>query len=117
MVGELAKELEDGPRTLRVEARRGFVEEDEEGGLGGEFDSDRETLALLDVESHPDVSDYCLGVRLHLEESEDLLDVGELLGLGSAGGLTKEGGEAKSFADGTGERSRASENPLARRQP
>ena len=49
VVGELAKELEDGPRTLRVEARRGFVEEDEEGGLGGEFDSDRETLALLDV--------------------------------------------------------------------
>lgn len=67
LVGELAEELEDGPGRLGVESGGGFVEEDEEGGLGGEFDSDGETLALLDVESLSDVADDGLGVAVHLE--------------------------------------------------
>lgn len=67
LVGELAEELEDGPGRLGVESGGGFVEEDEECGLGGEFDSDGQTLALLDVESLSDVADDGLGVAVHLE--------------------------------------------------
>ena len=98
VVGELAEEEHDRPRRLRVETRGRLVEEDEEGGLGGELDADREALALLDVEAHADLADERLGVRLHLEELDDLLDVGELLGLGRRARLTEEGREDEGLA-------------------
>lgn len=39
VIGELAKELHDGPRRLRIETGRRLVKEDEKSGLGDELDT------------------------------------------------------------------------------
>ena len=51
LVGEFPEEVTDGPGCLTVEARSGFVEEEKQFGLRGEFDTNCETLALLSVET------------------------------------------------------------------
>lgn len=96
MISELAEEKHDGPGGLRVETRRGLVEEDEEGGLGSEFDTDRETLPLLHVETYADFSYERFSVSLHLEELDDLFDVCELFGPGNVAGLCWTGSRGKS---------------------
>lgn len=102
VVCELAKEEHDRPRRLRVETGGRLVEEDEERRLGGELDGDGETLALLDIETHADLANERLGVRLHLEQLDDLVDVGELLGLGRRAWLTEQGREDEGLADRRG---------------
>lgn len=77
-----------------------FVEENEESRLGGELDGDSQTLALLDVESHADLSDDSLCVGVHLEEGDDLLDVLELFSLGNRSRLTKTSREDEGLANG-----------------
>lgn len=46
-------------------------------------------LALLNVESHTDLSNNGLGVGINLETSDDLLNVFELLGIRDGSQLTK----------------------------
>jgi len=48
---ELLHEIADGPGSLRVQSRGGFVEEEKEFRLGGELDSDGETFALFNVQA------------------------------------------------------------------
>jgi hypothetical protein len=73
-VGELAKEGDDSPRALGVKTAGRFVEEEEELGLSGEFDTDGEKLALLDVETFSGDADDCTGKVSHVEHVDDLLD-------------------------------------------
>lgn len=102
VVRELAQQEHDRPRRLRVETRSRLVEEDEQGRLGDQLDTDSETLALLDVETHADFADDRLRVRFHLEELDDLLDKLELLRLRDRARLTKQCRELKGLADGGG---------------
>lgn len=100
--GQAAGQRSSGQRG-KATATHGLVEEDEKSGLGGEFHGDSEALALLDVESHTDLTDESLGVGLHLEQGDDLLDVGELVGVGRRSGLTKACREDERLADGGGD--------------
>jgi len=84
---------------LRVESGSRFIEEDEESGFGSEFDTDRETFPLFDVETHTDFSDESFRVSLHFEKLDDLFDVFELLGLGSSARLPQESAELKGLAN------------------
>lgn len=47
VVGEAAKERHDSPGTLRVQARRRLVKEEEQLGLRGQLDTNRRPLAML----------------------------------------------------------------------
>ena len=50
--GELiGEEVADGPRGLRVQSAGRLIQEEKQLRLGGELDADRESLALLDVET------------------------------------------------------------------
>ena len=102
VVRELAQQQHDRPRRLRVETRSRLVEEDEQGRLGDQLDTDSETFALLDVETHSDFADDRLCVRFHLEELDDLLDKLELFRLRNRARLTEQSGELESLADGGG---------------
>lgn len=77
--GELAEKTDDVKGGLRVETRRRFVEEQEELGLGGEFDADGDSLALFDGQAGLGLADDGIGDILHLEQRDDLLDIGILL--------------------------------------
>lgn len=102
VAGELLHEVADGPRCLTVETGRGLVEEEQQLGTGSELDTDRQTLALLDVETLTGDTDDGVRVLLHVQEVDDGVDVGELLGLGVVRGLAEEGAEGEGFADGRG---------------
>jgi len=48
---EFSKQLKNVPRGLRVQSGSRFVEEEQKGGLGDQFDTDSESLSLFDVET------------------------------------------------------------------
>lgn len=98
VVLERLEQVEDSPTRLRVEAGRRLVEEEEELWLGDHLDSDRQALALLDVETFAETTDNGVGVLVHLEKGEDLLNIGELLGPRHTGRLAEQSAELERFA-------------------
>ena len=101
-LGQLLEEVQDGPRGLGVQARGGLIDKEQKGRLSGQFDTDSKTLPLLDVEAFAEHTDDGVGVVLHVQELDDFVDVGELLGLGGRGRLAEQGAELEGFADGAG---------------
>src|SRR5689334_8659864 len=99
-LGQLLQKIENGPGGLRVETRSGLVDEKQQRGLGSEFDTDGKTLSLLNVESFTGNADDGIGIFLHVQQLDNLLDVRELLLLGDVGGLTENGAEVESLSDG-----------------
>jgi hypothetical protein len=108
----------------RRDARSGLVEEEEKLGLRGEFDTDSNTLASLDIESETRETDHGVSLVLELEKLDDFLDlwegkenqegrrgwkgrrrkgkkayIGVLLLLRHRRGLTEVGRESEGFAD------------------
>jgi hypothetical protein len=99
-VGKAAEQHADAPGALGVEAAGGFVQEEQQLGLGHELDADGQHLALLDVQAVAGNADDGVGVLLHAEDLDHLLDEGVFFldrdGLGTA----EHGAEAQTFADG-----------------
>lgn len=69
MVGELPKKRADTPSRLRVETGRRLIEEEKQFGLCDKFDADRESFALLDVETFTGYTDNGVGVFLGVQLS------------------------------------------------
>jgi hypothetical protein len=65
-LGESLDEVADGPRRLGVQARCRFIEEDQELGTGGKFNTDSQALTLFDVETFAGEADDCIRKALHL---------------------------------------------------
>ena len=119
-VGQLAKESNDVERRLSIQARRWLVptiKSVSEGGRGGEeeylqekqqfgfrseLDTDRDTLPRFDTETESWESNDAVRVVLELEECEDVLDVGVLLGFRHTRRLSKVRAEAECLSDGRG---------------
>jgi hypothetical protein len=92
------EQLNNPQRALRVESGRSFVGE-EDSRLRDDLDGDRNSLALLARQSGAGNTDDCVLKVCEVEKSENVVDVGELVGVGDRGGLTKEGGEFEGFSD------------------
>lgn len=127
-LGKLFEEVEDGPRGLRVESRGRFINEQQQRRLRSELNADGETLSLFHVETFAkntygdrsvsmskEHSRYniargenlihtnnSIGVFLHIQKSNDLVHVCQLLGLGGASGLAQQGRELESFSHSAG---------------
>ncbi|PMB73704.1 hypothetical protein BM221_001128 [Beauveria bassiana] len=92
---ELAQEADNGKGRLGVEPGRGLVEEEQQRRLGGELDANGQPLLLLDAEGEDD------GVLdgLHLEQVNNLVDVGNLVLARRVPALAEERGELERLAD------------------
>ena len=101
-LGELLKEIQNSPRSLRVETGSRLVNEEKKRRLGSKFDADCKTLPLLDVQAFTRDTNDGVGVLLHVEELNNLIDVSELLGAGNMGGLAEESTEVQGLTDGGG---------------
>lgn len=107
----------DGPGCLTVETGCGFVEEKQQVGLGGKFNTNSESFALLNIQTcnavsyieslnlqrrlltftrHPNNS---LGVLFHFKQADDFVDIGIFLGFGDRGWLSQQSAESQSFSD------------------
>ena len=75
LVRELLQEPNNVPSALSVQSGCRFIQEQQKLRFGSEFDTDRETLAGLDVQGYDDR----VGQGLKLQELDDLLDVCILL--------------------------------------
>jgi hypothetical protein len=73
-VGKLAKEGDNSPRALRVQTAGRFIKEKQQLGLGSEFDTDSQKLALLNVETFSGDTDDSAGKVAHVEHVNDLLN-------------------------------------------
>ncbi|GKT49565.1 uncharacterized protein ColSpa_09746 [Colletotrichum spaethianum] len=100
--GQLPKEAHNVEGALAVQTGGGLVEEEEELGLGGQLDTNGDTLALLDRQAELGRSNNAVGNVLHLKQGDDLLDVRESLRDRGLVGLAEEGGESEGLADGLG---------------
>ena len=99
---EFFHQVADGPAGLAVEARRRLVEEQQQLRLGRHLDADGQALALLDVEALAGHADHGVGVVLHLEQLDDLLDVVQFRAAADVGGLAQQRGELQALAHGRG---------------
>ena len=95
---ELLEELDDRPGRLCVEAGRGLVKEQKQTRLRGQLHTNRETLALLHIETLANLTDERLGERLHLKELNNRLDIVETLLLRSLTRLAQQGRELQRLA-------------------
>jgi hypothetical protein len=99
---ELVQEVENSPRSLRVQSGGRFVEEQEKGWLCSQFDTDGKTLALLDVETFSRNTDDGIGIFRHFQKLDDFLNVLDLLLPRDVSRLAKDCRKGKSFADRRG---------------
>lgn len=100
-VGELAKETNSLEGGLPVKTRGWLVEEDKNGWLGDELNTDGEALALFDGETRSDTTDECVLNVVQLEKIDNCVDVSKLFLLRSVAGLSEKSAELKRFSDGT----------------
>ncbi|KAF1738372.1 hypothetical protein CRV24_000297 [Beauveria bassiana] len=92
---ELAQEADNGKGRLGVEPGRGLVEEEQQRRLGGELDANGQPLLLLDAEGE----DNGVLDGLHLEQVDNLVDVGNLVLARRVPALAEERGELERLAD------------------
>lgn len=55
VLGQGVNKIENGPGSLRVKTGSGLIEEQKQLGLGSKFDTDSQTLTLLDVKTCDEV--------------------------------------------------------------
>ena len=97
---QLVQKIKNSPRGLRVETGSRLVQEEKQGRLGSQLDTNSKTLALFNVETFARYTDDSIGVLIHIKELNDFADVFNFLLTRNVGGLTEEGGEGESFTDG-----------------
>ena len=97
LVRKLPQKPDDVPRALTIQPRRRFVQEQQQFGLGGELNTDRETFASFDVQGE----DEGIGEGLELQEFDDFLDIGVFLLLRDVVRLPQVSGESHGLTDGS----------------
>jgi hypothetical protein len=118
VLGKSINQIKDRPGSLTVKTRGGFVEEKEQLGLGGKFNTDGKALSLFNVQTwaksvnctrfmktKPELTftrntNDGISVSLHTKQLDDLFNIIKLLLTGNMGGLTKQSTEAQSLTDG-----------------
>lgn len=101
-VGEFAEEAHNVEGGARVETRRGFVEEEEQLRLGGEFDADGQTLPLFLVQALANLSYGGAGDGPHFEQVDDRFTVFQLLFPWYFSRLAEKSRELKCFPNSGG---------------
>ena len=75
VISQLAKECANSPRALRVETTSRLVKEQKKLRLRGEFDTNREKLALFDVQTLAGNTNNSFGEVFHVEHLDNILDI------------------------------------------
>ena len=101
-LGELFEEIKNSPGSLGVKTGSGLVDEEQQRRLSSKFDTDSKTLSLFDVQTFAGNTDDSIGILFHVEQLDDLVDVGELLFARDMSGLAEESAKVERFADGSG---------------
>lgn len=101
-LGEFLKKIKDSPACLRIQTRGRLVDEQQQRRLRGQFDTDSQSLTLLDVETLTGHTDDGVSVLVHIQQLDNLIDVSELLLTGDMSGLAEQSTKVECLTDGSG---------------
>lgn len=95
-LGELLQESHNRERGLTVQSTGRFIQEQQETGLRGQFDTDSHTLLLF----HAERTDDSILDLVQLQQVKNPVNIGDLLLTRRVAVLSKDGRELESFTDG-----------------
>lgn len=99
-ISKLAEESNGVESCLSIETRSRLIQEYQDGGFGDKFDTDSDTLALLNRQAISNTSNQSMLEIVKLKEVDNSLDVCNLLLARCVTALTKQRRELECFADG-----------------
>jgi len=95
VIRQLPQEPDNIPRALAIEARSGFIQEEEQLWFAGELHTNRHSFPCLASKAQY----QSVGERLEFEEFDDFFHVSVLLGLGNLIRLAQISREPHRFSD------------------
>lgn len=98
-VRQPSQEADNVVRRKRVQPGRWLIQEEKQFRLAGQFNSNRQPLALLLIETHATGANHCARDGPHFQQVDDLLAVVVLFLDGHFSRLPKESGESKGLAN------------------
>jgi hypothetical protein len=98
-ISQLAKELHGAECSLTIQTRSRFVKEDKNRRLRDEFDTNSDTLALLNAETSADAANESVLQVAKFQQIDDCVNVSELLLTRSLTALSEKCREFQGFAN------------------